>query len=66
MAAEGKLSAIILFALPFALALMINFLNPGYLAVLFTDPVGKGMVTYASIAMVMGALVIRKMIKIKV
>jgi tight adherence protein B len=66
LAAEGKLSAFILFTLPFALALVINFLNPGYLAVLFTDPVGQGMVTYASITMGMGALIIRKMIKIKV
>lgn len=65
-AAEGKLSAMILLALPFALALVINFLNPGYLAVLFTDPAGKGMVAYAGIMMALGVLVIRKMIRIKV
>jgi tight adherence protein B len=66
LAAEGKFSAIILLALPFVLALVINVLNPGYLAVLFTDPAGKGMVAYAGVMMALGVLVIRKMIRIKV
>ena len=66
LAAEGKLSTMILFALPLALGLVINFLNPGYLAVLFTEPVGKGMVAGAGSMMLLGSLVIRKMIRIKV
>jgi tight adherence protein B len=66
LSAEGKLSAIILFALPFFLALAISVLNPKYLGVLFTDPIGRSMVGVAAVIMVTGALVIKKMIHIRV
>jgi tight adherence protein B len=66
LAAEGKLSAIILFALPFFLALALSVMNPKYLGVLFTDPVGRGMLGVAAVIMVIGALVIKKMIHIRV
>jgi tight adherence protein B len=66
LAAEGKLSAIVLFALPFLLALAISVVNPSYLGVLFTDPIGKGMLGVAAVMMVTGAIVIKKMIHIKV
>jgi tight adherence protein B len=66
LSAEGKLSAIILFALPFFLALVLSVVNPKYLGVLFTDPVGRGMMGMAAIIMVIGALVIKKMIHIRV
>jgi tight adherence protein B len=66
LAAEGKLSAIILFALPFFLALAISVVNPNYLGVLFTDPIGLRMVGFAAFIMVIGAIIIKKMIHIKV
>jgi tight adherence protein B len=66
LAAEGKLSAIVLFALPFFLALAISVLNPKYLGVLFTDPIGKNMVGIAAVMMVLGAITVKKMIHIKV
>jgi tight adherence protein B len=66
LAAEGKLSAIILFALPFFLALALSVVSPKYLGVLFTDPLGRGMVGGAAVIMVIGAMIIKKMIHIKV
>jgi tight adherence protein B len=66
LAAEGKLSAIILFALPFFLALAISVFNPTYLGVLFTDPIGRWMVGVTAVIMTIGAIVIKKMIHIKV
>jgi tight adherence protein B len=66
LAAEGKLSAIVLFALPFLLALAISVLNPKYLGVLFTDPIGRGMLGFGALMMVMGAIIIKKMINIRV
>jgi tight adherence protein B len=66
LAAEGKLSAIVLFALPFLVALALAVMNPKYLGVLFTDPLGIRMVGAAAVIMVIGALVIKKMIHIKV
>jgi tight adherence protein B len=66
LAAEGKLSAIILFALPFFMALALAVMNPKYLGVLFTDPIGRGMVGVAAVIMVLGAIIIKKMIHINV
>jgi tight adherence protein B len=66
LAAEGKLSAIILFALPFVLALALSVVSPKYLEVLFTDPIGRWMVGMAAVIMVIGTLVIKKMIHIRV
>jgi tight adherence protein B len=66
LAAEGKLSAIILFALPFLIALAISVMNPSYLGVLFTDSIGKGMVGVTAVIMIIGAMVVKKMIHIKV
>jgi tight adherence protein B len=66
LSAEGKLSAIILFALPFFLALALSVVNPKYVGVLFTDPIGRWMVGMTAVIMVIGALVIKKMIHIRV
>jgi tight adherence protein B len=41
-------------------------LNPGYVMMLFTDPLGKQMLAVAIILQVIGALVIRKIVNIKV
>jgi tight adherence protein B len=66
LAAEGKLSAVILCVLPFVMALVIHALNPDYLTVLFTDPTGRKLVVAASVLMALGVVVIRNMIRIKV
>jgi tight adherence protein B len=66
LAAEGKLSAIILFALPFLIALGLSVMNPKYLGVLFTDPIGKGMVGVGAFIMTIGAIIIKKMVHIRV
>ena len=41
-------------------------LNPDYVMVLFTDPMGKKMLAGAVVMQVLGALVIRKIVNIKV
>ena len=63
---EGRLSGIILLALPFLLFMVVYHLNPDYVGVLFTDPMGKQMLVTAIIMQVVGALVIRKIVNIKV
>ena len=63
---EGRLSGIVLLALPFVLFLAVYQLNPDYITVLFTDPMGKKMLAGAIVMQVLGALVIRKIINIKV
>jgi tight adherence protein B len=66
LAAEGKLSAWILTALPFCVAAVINILNPKYLSVLFTDPAGINVVYAALVMMSIGIFVMWRIIDIKV
>ena len=63
---EGRLSGIVLLALPPVLFLAVYRLNPDYIMMLFTDPMGKKMLAGAVVMQVLGALVIRKIINIKV
>lgn len=63
---EGRLSGVVLLALPVVLFLAVYRLNPDYIMVLFTDPMGKKMLAGAVVMQVLGALVIRKIINIKV
>jgi tight adherence protein B len=63
---EGRLSGIVLLALPPVLFLAVYRLNPDYVMVLFEDPMGKQMLAAGVVMQVLGALVIRKIVNIKV
>jgi tight adherence protein B len=63
---EGRLSGIVLIALPFALFGFLLNAKPDYVEVLWTTDLGKKMSVAALIAQVIGALVIRKIVNIKV
>lgn len=63
---EGRLSGIVLLALPVVLFLAVYRLNPDYITVLFVDPMGKKLLAGAIVLQVLGALCIRKIIDIKV
>jgi tight adherence protein B len=63
---EGRLSGVVLIALPFALfAFMLNA-KPDYVELLWKTDLGKKMSVVAIIAQIIGALVIRKIVNIKV
>ena len=66
LSAEGKLSAIILTALPFGVALVVNLVNPEFMDVLWTDPAGLRMVGVALFMMLVGILWMRSIIRIRV
>jgi tight adherence protein B len=66
LAAEGKFSAYILVALPFFLAAMLQIINPGYMEILLTDPMGMKLVYGALILMVFGVFVMWRIIKIHI
>jgi tight adherence protein B len=66
LSAEGKMSAWVLGALPFALGLVVNLVNPKFMSVLWTDPTGQKMVGGALFLMFLGVLVMRKIIQIRV
>jgi tight adherence protein B len=63
---EGRLSGIILLALPIVLFAVVYHLNPDYVSVLFTDEMGKKMLAGAIFLQIAGALIIRKIVNIKV
>ena len=66
LSAEGRLSAIILTALPFCVALMVNLVNPKFMDVLWTDPAGLRVAGAALFMMVLGMLWMRSIIRIRV
>jgi len=63
---EGRLSGVVLLALPPVLFVTVYRMNPDYVMVLFTDPLGKKMLIAGVLSQIFGALVIRKIVNIKV
>jgi tight adherence protein B len=63
---EGRLSGIVLLALPPLLFLAVYRLNAEYVMPLFTDPMGRKMLAGAAVMQFLGALVIKKIVNIKV
>jgi tight adherence protein B len=66
LTAEGRLSALILVALPFLVAAWIKWRTPAFFEPLLTEPIGRMMLMAAGIMMALGMVVIRKMVKIEV
>lgn len=63
---EGRISGIVLMAMPIAIFIAVYQLNPDYMMILFRDPMGKKMLGVAAFLQVLGAIVIKKIIAIKV
>jgi tight adherence protein B len=63
---EGRLSGIVLLALPPVLFIVMYRLNQDYVMVLFRDELGKKLLAFAVFMQLIGAFVIRKIINIKV
>lgn len=63
---EGRLSGIVLLALPPALFLTMLKLNYDYVMMLFEDPLGQKMLIFGIVMQILGAAAIKKIITIKV
>ncbi|HEX7167536.1 MAG TPA: type II secretion system F family protein [Acidimicrobiales bacterium] len=66
LTAEGRLSAIIVGALPLVVAAALYVLNPGYLAPLFASTIGKAMILGSVVLTCVGLLWMKKVITIDV
>jgi tight adherence protein B len=66
LSAEGRFSAIILFGLPIVVGFLLYKMNPDYMSTLFTDPMGQNMLMVGSFLMVTGAIIMKRMVDIKV
>lgn len=64
--AQGRLTGWILAGLPFFMFVLLNLVNPEYMKILLTDPVGQKMIYLGVILMVTGGWVIRRVIDIRV
>jgi tight adherence protein B len=66
LTAEGRLSGVILIALPFGLFLIMLHIKPDYIEKLWTHELGIKMSVFALFMQLLGAVVIRKIVNIKV
>ncbi|OWK41639.1 type II secretion system F family protein [Fimbriiglobus ruber] len=66
LTAEGRLSGIVLVALPIGLFLLMLWMKPDYVALLWKDPIGVKMSIGAVVLMLIGSYSIKKIIDIKV
>jgi len=66
LAAYGKLTGLILTILPIGIAIMMLIVSPGYMQVLFDDPMGKNLIAVAIGCLILAHFVIRKIVNIKV
>jgi tight adherence protein B len=65
LAAEGKMSAYVLMALPFGITIFLAVANPSYLATFTTSLLGYALIGVSVVMLVIGALWLRKVINIK-
>lgn len=63
---EGRLSGIVLLALPPGLFVVLLRLNPTYVMMLFDDPMGQKLLAVAVVMQLLGAVVIKKIVNIRV
>lgn len=66
LTAQGRMSGYIIAALPFGIAAVLSVLNPSYLSVLFTNPIGWAMLAGGLTSQFIGFLIIRKIITIEI
>ncbi|HMD86832.1 MAG TPA: type II secretion system F family protein [Terriglobia bacterium] len=64
--AQGRLTATILMALPVFMIILLQVINPNYVDLLFTDRLGQIMIITAAVMQTLGAIIIWKIVKIKV
>lgn len=66
LSAEGRLSAVILSALPFAIAGLLSWVNPEFMAKLWTDPLGLKLLTGSLILAGVGIVWMRSLVSVRV
>lgn len=65
LTAEGRISGIVLTALPPGLMLAVQFLNPDFMRPMFEQPVGKLMLAVAGTQLVIGSIWLSRMARFK-
>ncbi len=61
----GRMSAIILVCLPFALAALMTLVNPGYMKPFYTTSTGQTLIVICLISMSIGSLLLKKIVTVR-
>ncbi len=64
--AQARMTGLILTFLPMAVAVVVGVLNPDYLKPLVTDPAGRFMLALGVMLQIVGMMLMRKIIRIKI
>jgi len=65
LSAEGRVSGLVLSILPFAIAAAMAILNPGYLAPLWTTQIGRMLVAFGLVLMLIGVIWMQRVTSLK-
>jgi len=64
--AQGRFTAWVLGLLPIVVGVVVYMLNPEYISFHFKDPVGRVLLGFAAVLQVIGLLIVRRIVKMKV
>jgi tight adherence protein B len=65
LAAHGRVTGMVLTALPLGIAVLMTAVNPGYLNILIESPTGRNMIVICLVALVAAHFVIKKIVDVK-
>lgn len=66
LTAQGRISGLVVGLLPIALLGILSIINPGFTSPLFTQPIGRAMLLGAMVSEIIGILLIKNIVNIKV
>ncbi len=66
LTAEGRISALVLIVLPFGVGVAMYFMNPNYIAALWSSNIGYGAMAAAMVNIIIGAFWMKKIIDIEI
>ncbi|HEX6974501.1 MAG TPA: hypothetical protein VF147_08875, partial [Vicinamibacterales bacterium] len=61
----GRMSAIILVCLPFALAALMTLVNPAYMKPFYSTSTGQTLIVICLVSMSIGGLILKKIVSVK-
>lgn len=66
LTAQGRMARWIVSSLPVALLVFLTIINPAYMNVLYTHPLGRALLVGGAVMVTMGSLLIKRIVNIKV
>lgn len=66
LTAQGRMSGHIFRVMPVGLGLLVYIINPKYMSIIFTSPLGWGMLAFAFVGQIIGSILINRIVKIEV